>query len=120
MRNPHSNGDLPKLEEGRESAVENGYGDGVILGLDGGATSTVCVCVPFYPYGDLLPEPIPILGRAVTGCTNRNSVGGSLLSLSLSPPNFESFSLSIMDLDLVYNHDQQKKSFQLCNVLLWF
>ncbi|KAG2304040.1 hypothetical protein Bca52824_032691 [Brassica carinata] len=75
MRNPHSNGNLPKLEEGRESAEENGYGDGVILGLDGGATSTVCVCVPFFPYGDRLPEPIPILGRAVAGCTNRNSVG---------------------------------------------
>lgn len=85
MRNPHSNGNVPKLEEADDATEENGYGDGVILGLDGGATSTVCVCVPFFPYGDRFPEPIPILGRAVAGCTNRNSVGGSLFS----PSNFE-------------------------------
>ncbi|KAL0705715.1 hypothetical protein Bca4012_072140 [Brassica carinata] len=80
MRNPHSNGNVPKLEEADDATEENGYGDGVILGLDGGATSTVCVCVPFFPYGDRFPEPIPILGRAVAGCTNRNSVGVSTLS----------------------------------------
>ncbi|XP_018467677.2 uncharacterized protein LOC108839405 isoform X1 [Raphanus sativus] len=78
MRNPHSNGNLEE-EEGRgEAAVENGFGDGLILGLDGGATSTVCVCVPFFPYGDRFPEPLPILGRAVAGCTNRNSVGANM------------------------------------------
>lgn len=77
MRNPHPNGDL---RDGGEATDENGFGDGVILGLDGGATSTVCVCVPFFPFSDRFPEPLPILGRAVAGCTNRNSVGGSLLS----------------------------------------
>uniref|UniRef100_A0A1J3IYL1 N-acetyl-D-glucosamine kinase n=1 Tax=Noccaea caerulescens TaxID=107243 RepID=A0A1J3IYL1_NOCCA len=80
MRNRHSNGNLRKLEadgeeETEEKSCQNGFGDGVILGLDGGATSTVCVCVPFFPHGDRLPEPLPILGRAVAGCTNCNSVG---------------------------------------------
>ncbi|KAL8508066.1 hypothetical protein ACS0TY_018571 [Phlomoides rotata] len=50
---------------------------GVILGVDGGTTSTVCVCLPLLPFTDhrQLPDPIPILGRAVAGCSNHNSVG---------------------------------------------
>ncbi|XP_052179762.1 uncharacterized protein LOC127793038 isoform X2 [Diospyros lotus] len=47
----------------------------VILGLDGGATSTVCVCLPLLravPDADL---PLPILARSVAGCSNHNSVG---------------------------------------------
>ncbi|XAR72553.1 Hexokinase [Bertholletia excelsa] len=44
----------------------------VILGLDGGATSTVCVCMPVLP---VYNDPIPILARAVAGCSNHNSVG---------------------------------------------
>lgn len=52
----------------------------VILGLDGGATSTVCVCMPLRPFSDKqLPDPLPILGRAVAGCSNYNSVGGTKL-----------------------------------------
>ncbi|KAI5671208.1 hypothetical protein M9H77_11572 [Catharanthus roseus] len=49
----------------------------VILGVDGGATSTVCVCMPLLPFSDHhhLPDPLPILGRAVAGCSNYNSVG---------------------------------------------
>ncbi|KAG8662641.1 hypothetical protein MANES_01G131701v8 [Manihot esculenta] len=47
----------------------------VILGLDGGATSTICVCMPFLPFSSPLPDPLPVLSRAVTGCSNRNSVG---------------------------------------------
>ncbi|KFK44864.1 hypothetical protein AALP_AA1G312400 [Arabis alpina] len=77
MRNLHSNGNLDS-DEGEateDKSHQNGSEDSVILGLDGGATSTVCVCVPFFPYGDRLPEPLPILGRAVAGCTNSNSVG---------------------------------------------
>ncbi|XP_010519065.1 PREDICTED: N-acetyl-D-glucosamine kinase isoform X4 [Tarenaya hassleriana] len=87
MSNLRSNGDARKLEgDGGEAeeeksrtnnggACQNGGEDGVVLGLDGGATSTVCVCMPFLPFGDRLPENLPILGRAVTGCTNHNSVG---------------------------------------------
>ncbi|XP_073150599.1 uncharacterized protein [Henckelia pumila] len=51
--------------------------EGVILGVDGGTTSTVCVCLPFLPVSDIaqLPDPLPILGRAAGGCSNYNSVG---------------------------------------------
>ncbi|KAL8108475.1 hypothetical protein AgCh_024796 [Apium graveolens] len=45
---------------------------GVILGLDGGTTSTICVCIPF---SDHLSDPVPVLARAVAGCSNHNSVG---------------------------------------------
>ncbi|XP_050221792.1 uncharacterized protein LOC126671985 [Mercurialis annua] len=44
--------------------------NGVILGLDGGTTSTVCVCIPFHTNNT-------ILGRAVAGSSNHNSVGES-------------------------------------------
>nr|XP_048327851.1 N-acetyl-D-glucosamine kinase-like isoform X2 [Ziziphus jujuba var. spinosa] len=47
----------------------------VILGLDGGTTSTVCICMPMIPFSDPLPEPPPVLARAVAGCSNHNSVG---------------------------------------------
>lgn len=52
----------------------NGVG-GVILGVDGGATSTVCVCLPLFSDPASLPDPLPVLGRAVAGCSNHNSVG---------------------------------------------
>ncbi|KAK6259389.1 hypothetical protein SCA6_013863 [Theobroma cacao] len=47
----------------------------VILGLDGGTTSTVCICMPIMPFSDTLPDPLPVLARAVAGCSNHNSVG---------------------------------------------
>ncbi|KAL6144161.1 hypothetical protein ACLB2K_054856 [Fragaria x ananassa] len=47
----------------------------VILGLDGGTTSTVCICMPVLPFSDPLPDPVPVLARAVAGCSNHNSVG---------------------------------------------
>lgn len=51
-------------------------GSEVVLGLDGGTTSTVCVCMPFFPLSDRpLPDPVPVLARAVAGCSNHNSVG---------------------------------------------
>ncbi|PHT89225.1 hypothetical protein T459_04338 [Capsicum annuum] len=52
----------------------------VILGVDGGTTSTVCVCMPLLPFSDIhiLPDPLPILGRAIAGCSNFNSVGGDV------------------------------------------
>ena len=49
----------------------------VILGLDGGTTSTVCICMPIMPLSDALPDPLPLLARAVAGCSNHNSVGGN-------------------------------------------
>ncbi|XP_031500144.1 uncharacterized protein LOC116264197 isoform X2 [Nymphaea colorata] len=47
---------------------------GVVLGVDGGATSTVCVCLEI-PLSCQLPDPLPVLGRAAAGCSNHNSVG---------------------------------------------
>lgn len=52
-------------------------GSDVILGLDGGTTSTVCVCISAaVPSSDSPPEAFPVLARAVAGCSNHNSVGG--------------------------------------------
>lgn len=57
--------EMPLRREGAE----------VILGLDGGTTSTVCICMPLIPFSDRLPDPLPVLARAVAGCSNHNSVG---------------------------------------------
>lgn len=68
-------------------------GEDLILGLDGGTTSTVCICMPVFPFNDgsLPPDPPPVLARAIAGCSNHNSVGGTTfslyLSLSLSTPS---------------------------------
>lgn len=52
---------------------------GVVLGIDGGATSTTCVCMRVGIIIDDTeacdPESLPILGRAVGGSSNYNSVG---------------------------------------------
>ncbi|GMN54657.1 hypothetical protein TIFTF001_023787 [Ficus carica] len=71
---------------GQEELRENGYGSGVVLGLDGGATSTVCVCLPMIPLlrDQLsLPDPLPVLSRAVAGCSNYNSVGENAAKATL-------------------------------------
>ncbi|PIN20380.1 N-Acetylglucosamine kinase [Handroanthus impetiginosus] len=52
-------------------------GGKVILGIDGGTTSTVCICMPLIPFTQPLPDPLPVLARAVAGCSNHNSVGES-------------------------------------------
>eukprot|EP01018_Ginkgo_biloba_P031079 Gb_03552 [translate_table: standard] len=46
----------------------------VLLGLDGGTTSTVCICMAM-PFSDQLPDPPPLLARAIAGCSNHNSIG---------------------------------------------
>jgi hypothetical protein len=50
---------------------------GVILGVDGGTTNTVCVCLPAAMPPPQSPGAVPVLSRAVAGCSNRNSVGGN-------------------------------------------
>lgn len=52
-----------------------GGNDEVVLGLDGGTTSTVCICMPLLRVADPFPDPLPVLARAVAGCSNHNSVG---------------------------------------------
>ncbi|KAF5472142.1 hypothetical protein F2P56_008882 [Juglans regia] len=65
-----------KEEAEAEVAHENGRVSDVVLGLDGGTTSTVCVCMPLLPFSDHgLADPPPVLARAVAGCSNHNSVG---------------------------------------------
>ncbi|MQL96155.1 hypothetical protein Taro_028828 [Colocasia esculenta] len=76
----YRNGELWEFEG--EVPVPGAAG-GVILGVDGGTTSTVCVCLAAssnYPDGidgggGSLPDPLPVLARAVAGCSNHNSVG---------------------------------------------
>ncbi|KAM2917032.1 hypothetical protein FF1_045881 [Malus domestica] len=69
---PYRNGEIWDFEH--QMPVAAGAGD-VILGVDGGTTSTVCICMPILPFSDPLPDPVPVLARAVAGCTNHNSVG---------------------------------------------
>ncbi|KAM5580156.1 hypothetical protein ABKV19_009743 [Rosa sericea] len=68
----YRNGEIWDFEE--QMPVSDAARD-VILGLDGGTTSTVCICMPILPFSDPLPDPLPVLARAVAGCSNHNSVG---------------------------------------------
>uniref|UniRef100_A0A0E0EPQ1 N-acetyl-D-glucosamine kinase n=1 Tax=Oryza meridionalis TaxID=40149 RepID=A0A0E0EPQ1_9ORYZ len=63
-------------ENGDSPAAAAGDG-GVILGVDGGTTNTVCVCLPVAMPPPESPGAVPVLSRAVAGCSNRNSVGES-------------------------------------------
>ncbi|GAV72891.1 BcrAD_BadFG domain-containing protein [Cephalotus follicularis] len=49
----------------------------VILGLDGGTTSAVCICMPVLPFSQPLRDPLPLFARSVAGCSNHNSIGES-------------------------------------------
>lgn len=70
----YRNGEIWDFEH--EMPVALGARD-VILGLDGGTTSTVCICMPVIPFSDPLPDRPHVLARAVAGCSNHNSVGGN-------------------------------------------
>ncbi len=54
----------------------------VVLGVDGGGTCTVCVCVAA-PVVVPRDGSLPLLSRCVTGSSNHNSVGGKLFTHSL-------------------------------------
>ncbi|MCO5577390.1 hypothetical protein L7F22_031222 [Adiantum nelumboides] len=71
-----------ELWEFESEATSNGAEGRVIVGVDGGATSTVCVCiaVPNTAYFD---EPPPVLARAESSGSNHNSVGGDGAKLAL-------------------------------------
>ncbi|THG11443.1 hypothetical protein TEA_025669 [Camellia sinensis var. sinensis] len=71
MKKRYRNGDIWDFEHEMAVAASRE----VVLGLDGGTTSTVCICMPLIPYTDLLPDPIPVLARSIAGCSNHNSVG---------------------------------------------
>eukprot|EP01018_Ginkgo_biloba_P034006 Gb_24440 [translate_table: standard] len=55
----------------------------VLLGLDGGATSTVCICTSVPSIDEQLPDPPPVLARAVGGCSNHNSIGVDQVILAI-------------------------------------
>ncbi|GAV59991.1 BcrAD_BadFG domain-containing protein [Cephalotus follicularis] len=71
---------MKKYKNGEIWEFEQQMGSGgrqVILGLDGGTTSTVCICMPVLPFSQPLPDPLPVLARSVAGCSNHNSIGES-------------------------------------------
>lgn len=70
----YRNGEIWEFED--DMGVSDG-GTGVLLGLDGGTTSTVCICMPMIPSSHSQLQSLPILARAVAGCSNHNSVGGN-------------------------------------------
>ncbi|WVZ61858.1 hypothetical protein U9M48_011668 [Paspalum notatum var. saurae] len=62
----------PGWEAAEECPLMSPRMGSVILGVDGGASNTVCVCIPAArPFND----PLPVLSRTVAGCSNQNSVG---------------------------------------------
>lgn len=63
--------------ENGDSPAAATWEGGVILGVDGGTTSTVCVCLPAAMPPPESPGSVAVLSRAIAGCSNRNSVGGA-------------------------------------------
>ncbi|TVU43497.1 hypothetical protein EJB05_09973 [Eragrostis curvula] len=105
-------------ENGDSLAAAAGEG-GVILGVDGGTTNTVCVCLPAAMPPPQSPGSVPVLSRAVAGCSNRNSVGESAASETLEHVMKQALALASTDRSAVHavclavsgvNHpsDQQK------------
>lgn len=84
MTKKHRNGEISEFDRELSAGTAGGRAVGdVILGIDGGTTSTTCVCLPFlHPHSLHLPDSLPLLARVEAGCSNHNSVGGTL-SLSL-------------------------------------
>lgn len=68
------NGETWKFEI--EMPVQRDSSPEVVLGIDGGTTSTVCICMSL-PISDQTLDSLPVLARSVAGCSNHNSVGGS-------------------------------------------
>lgn len=74
----YRNGEIWEFENEMHASDD---GNGVLLGLDGGTTSTVCICMPMIPFSHSQLNSLPILARAVAGCSNHNSVGGNIATL---------------------------------------
>ncbi|QCE01600.1 N-acetylglucosamine kinase [Vigna unguiculata] len=68
----YRNGEIWEFED--DLGVSDGD-HGVLLGVDGGTTSTVCICMPMIPFSHSQLHSLPTLARAVAGCSNHNSVG---------------------------------------------
>ncbi|CAO2189919.1 unnamed protein product [Urochloa humidicola] len=84
----YENGDSPAAFAGE---------DGVILGVDGGTTNTVCVCLPAAMPTPESPAAVPVLARVVAGCSNRNSVGESTALETLEQVMTEALTMANTD-----------------------
>ncbi|KAF9588931.1 hypothetical protein IFM89_017610 [Coptis chinensis] len=84
----YRNGEIWDFENVSRDGVE------VILGLDGGTTSTVCICMPVMPFTLNIPDPLPVLARAIAGCSNHNSVGETAARETLEEVMAEALSKS--------------------------
>ncbi|KAA0063348.1 hypothetical protein IC582_015804 [Cucumis melo] len=70
-------------------------GDDIILGIDGGTTSTVCVCIALSDPRVVSPSiSCPMLARVVGGCSNHNSVGETAARETLEQVMAEALSKS--------------------------
>ncbi|XXG74665.1 hypothetical protein AAC387_Pa07g3328 [Persea americana] len=66
------NGEIWKFEI--EMPVQRNSSPEVVLGIDGGTTTTVCICMSL-PVSEQTLDSLPVLARSVAGCSNHNSVG---------------------------------------------
>ncbi|KAI0507397.1 hypothetical protein KFK09_013522 [Dendrobium nobile] len=88
----YTNGEIQDFEDETSPA-------GVILGLDGGTTSTVCICMLAsasisFGGGGEAAESLPILSRASAGCSNFNSVGEAAAKETLEKVMVEALSMA--------------------------
>ncbi|KAJ0467147.1 putative hexokinase [Helianthus annuus] len=66
-------GEIWDFEHELPAGGGGGGGEKLILGLDGGTSNTICVCMPIIPFTP--NHSPPVYARAVAGCSNHNSVG---------------------------------------------
>ncbi|KAG7015091.1 N-acetyl-D-glucosamine kinase, partial [Cucurbita argyrosperma subsp. argyrosperma] len=103
MTKKYRNGEIWEFEREMSGRTGGGGGGGgvggVILGIDGGTTSTICVCVPLLPLQQSLhlPDPLPLLARVEAGCSNHNSVGETAARETLEQVMAEALSKSGSD-----------------------
>ncbi|KAI3746639.1 hypothetical protein L6452_09077 [Arctium lappa] len=88
----YRNGEIWDFEQ--QVSGENGGGQKLILGLDGGTTNTVCICMPIIPFTPNHHHSPPVYARAVAGCSNHNSVGETAARETLEQVMAEALSKS--------------------------
>ncbi|VAI76131.1 unnamed protein product [Triticum turgidum subsp. durum] len=113
--------------ENGDSPAAAAWEGGVILGVDGGTTSTVCVCLPAAMPPPEAPGSVAVLSRAIAGCSNRNSVGENAALETLEQVMMQALTMANTDRSAVVavclsvsgvNHpsDQQRMLDWICNL----
>ncbi|KAF7109229.1 hypothetical protein CFC21_109527 [Triticum aestivum] len=113
--------------ENGDSPAAAAWEGGVILGVDGGTTSTVCVCLPAAMPPPEAPGSVAVLSRAIAGCSNRNSVGENAALETLEQVMMQALTTANTDRSAVVavclsvsgvNHpsDQQRMLDWICNL----